>query len=87
MDGITDVTEDDQLTLTVLPTGSVLLGTSEGAFRFRTIAAFDACMERVDRERATYGYHAASVDEYQQRLRWLQAQRSVHAVTDHRDTA
>lgn len=56
MGGITDVTEDDPITLTVLPTGSVLLGTSEGAFRFRTIAAYDAAMEAVDRQRAAHGY-------------------------------
>lgn len=85
MDGITDVTEDDQLTLTILPTGSVLLGTSEGAFRFRTVQAFDDALERVDRQRAAHGYRNLTVDMYHARVQSLPSE--LHSVTDHRNTS
>ena len=62
--GIIDVTEDDPLTLTVTEHGTVLLGTSEGAFRFRTAANLDRNLESVDRTRAAMGYQA-TFDEAQ----------------------
>lgn len=51
-----NVTEDDPLTLTVTPDGTVLLGTGEGGLRFRTLGNLDAQLEEVDRQRAALGW-------------------------------
>lgn len=50
------VVDDDPVTLFVSPHGTVILGNSEGSFRWRTLESFDRCMESVDRQRAAHGF-------------------------------
>ena len=79
--GIIDVTEDDPLTLTVTPNGTVMLGTSEGAFRFRTQAAYDRALDAVDRERAGWGYQQTfETDAYHERFQRLCVERGELAA-------